>query len=93
MTPVDWHHRFVQQAHWTQDLRAYLYTRIEFDNAKHILDMGCGTGALMGETLTERGMDSRLRSFWHLPQIGQTRSSSFPNSGGRTRHAVCRQLF
>ena len=51
-SPIDWHHRFVQQARWTQDLRAYLFTKIGLADASRILDLGCGTGALMGETLT-----------------------------------------
>ncbi|MEA3351872.1 MAG: methyltransferase domain-containing protein [Chloroflexota bacterium] len=49
---ADWHQRFKQQAQWTQDLRAYLYPRVELADASKILDLGCGTGALMGELHT-----------------------------------------
>ncbi|MBL7162127.1 MAG: methyltransferase domain-containing protein [Anaerolineales bacterium] len=49
LSPIDWHRRFTQQARWTRDLRAYLYPRVGFSKAERILDVGCGTGALLGE--------------------------------------------
>jgi SAM-dependent methyltransferase len=48
LTPQDWHHRFTQQAQWTHDLRAYLYRRTGMENAQRVLEVGCGTGAIMG---------------------------------------------
>ncbi len=44
-----WHERFRQQARWTQDLRQHLYRQVNLENAKRILDVGCGTGALLDE--------------------------------------------
>ncbi|MBC8507955.1 MAG: methyltransferase domain-containing protein [Anaerolineales bacterium] len=49
LSTLDWHKRFEQQARWTQDLRRYLYPRVGLSEAEQILDVGCGTGALLGE--------------------------------------------
>jgi SAM-dependent methyltransferase len=46
---IDWHTRFTQQAHWTQDLRNYIFGQIAIKNVKNILDVGCGTGVLEAE--------------------------------------------
>ena len=53
VTGIDWKNRFIQQAEWTKDLRAYLYERVGLDLASRILDLGCGTGALVDELLAE----------------------------------------
>jgi SAM-dependent methyltransferase len=47
--PVDWRARFHQQAHWTQDLRRYLYGRAGVSQAQRVLEVGCGTGAITHE--------------------------------------------
>lgn len=49
LSPSDWHQRFEQQAHWTRDLRSYLYQRAGLSRARRILDVGCGTGVLEAE--------------------------------------------
>ncbi len=46
---VDWHQRYCQQARWTRDLRRYLYGRGSIEDARRILDVGCGTGVLAKE--------------------------------------------
>jgi ubiquinone/menaquinone biosynthesis C-methylase UbiE len=45
----DWHKRFIQQAEWTKGIRHYLFEKIHFDKTKAILDVGCGTGAILPE--------------------------------------------
>lgn len=49
LTPAGWHARFQEQARWTVELRRYLYARCPMARAKCILDVGCGTGALLPE--------------------------------------------
>ncbi len=49
LTPHDLHQRFTQQAQWTKDLRAYLYQRAGMENAHRVLEVGCGTGAILSD--------------------------------------------
>lgn len=44
---IDWHNRFVQQARWTAEIRAYLIQRINLQPAQRILEVGCGSGAVL----------------------------------------------
>lgn len=46
---MDWHRRYLQQAKWTRDLRAYLFQQAGLSNARHVLEAGCGTGAILSE--------------------------------------------
>lgn len=52
-SPTNWQQRFEQQARWTRDLRAFLYPEVGIDNASRVLDVGCGTGALLGELTSQ----------------------------------------
>jgi ubiquinone/menaquinone biosynthesis C-methylase UbiE len=45
----DWHKRFIRQAHWTSDLRSYLFKQLDLDPNKLVLDVGCGTGVILNE--------------------------------------------
>ena len=49
LTKLEWHARFRQQARWTQDLRRYLFERTGIENAKRVLEVGCGTGAILSD--------------------------------------------
>jgi SAM-dependent methyltransferase len=46
---MDWHRRYLQQAQWTRDLRSYLFHHIGWNEASHVLEVGCGTGAILSE--------------------------------------------
>jgi len=46
---MNWHTRYAQQAKWTRDLRAYLFNKAKLDNSHRVLEVGCGTGAILSE--------------------------------------------
>lgn len=48
---MDWHARYLQQAGWTHDLRVYLFERAKLAEARAILEVGCGTGALYSDIM------------------------------------------
>ena len=49
---MDWHTRYTQQAAWTRDLRAYLFEKAGLHRAHRVLEVGCGTGAVLRELVT-----------------------------------------
>lgn len=51
LSQAEWHQRFVQQARWTQDIRRYLYQKIQIQNTRRVLEVGCGTGAVLSDLL------------------------------------------
>ena len=46
---MDWHRRYLQQARWTRELREYLFEQTGGSEASRILEVGCGTGAILSE--------------------------------------------
>jgi ubiquinone/menaquinone biosynthesis C-methylase UbiE len=49
---MNWHSRYLQQAAWTRDLRTYLFEQAGLKNARRVLEVGCGTGAILGDIST-----------------------------------------
>jgi ubiquinone/menaquinone biosynthesis C-methylase UbiE len=45
-TVQQWHERFQQQALWTADLRAFLFSQVHLKEAASVLEVGSGTGAI-----------------------------------------------
>jgi len=43
----DWHSRFIQQSHWTSNIRNYLFSRAGLNKSVRVLEVGCGTGAIL----------------------------------------------
>jgi ubiquinone/menaquinone biosynthesis C-methylase UbiE len=43
----EWHARFEQQAGWTAEVRRHLFTQAGLNPGARVLEVGCGTGAVM----------------------------------------------
>jgi SAM-dependent methyltransferase len=76
---MDWHSRFLQQAAWTRDLRAYLFERAGLTRARRVLEVGCGTGAILSGLATPaviHGLDldplRLVEAHWHIPSAALT---------------------
>jgi ubiquinone/menaquinone biosynthesis C-methylase UbiE len=57
---MNWHDRYTQQARWTRDLRQYLFQKVGLTNARRVLEVGCGTGAILSglaASATLHGLD------------------------------------
>lgn len=62
---MNWHTRYLQQAAWTRDLRKYLFDQAGLTNASRVLEVGCGTGAILREiksVASPHGLDLELDS-------------------------------
>jgi ubiquinone/menaquinone biosynthesis C-methylase UbiE len=46
---MNWHTRYAQQATWTRDLRNYIFEKVGLEAAQGVLEVGCGTGAILSE--------------------------------------------
>jgi ubiquinone/menaquinone biosynthesis C-methylase UbiE len=46
---MNWHTRYLQQAAWTRNLRTYLFEKAGIANARRVLEVGCGAGAVLRE--------------------------------------------
>ncbi|MHB8776803.1 MAG: class I SAM-dependent methyltransferase [Anaerolineales bacterium] len=46
---MNWHTRYLQQAAWTRELREYLFDKAGLAGANRVLEVGCGTGAILRE--------------------------------------------
>lgn len=75
---MNWHARYTQQASWTRELRAYLFQRTGMESAGRVLEVGCGTGAILGGIRTRalHGLDlqpaSLMEARVHAPAAALT---------------------
>ncbi len=44
---MNWHSRYLQQATWTRELRSYVFEKSSLGEAERVLEVGCGTGAIL----------------------------------------------
>ncbi|MCP4537452.1 MAG: methyltransferase domain-containing protein [Chloroflexi bacterium] len=49
LTSEEWHNWFSVQAGWTRPTRTWLYQQIGLTTVRTILEVGCGTGVIVGE--------------------------------------------
>lgn len=45
----DWNRRYREQAGWTRSTRQYLFSHIQLEPGAPLLEVGCGTGAVLSE--------------------------------------------
>ena len=62
---MNWHDRYLQQAAWTRGLRDYLFDKTKLSRAERVLEVGCGTGAILS-TLQASASSSRTMSLYGL---------------------------
>ena len=99
---MDWHERFRQQAGWTRPLRDYLFTRAGLKSAQCVLEVGCGTGAVLQEldtlaTLHGLDIDRDRLAEAHLNTpaacLVQGDAHSLPYAGGTFDITFCHFLL
>lgn len=73
---MDWHSRFQQQATWTRDLRAYLLERAGLRHALRVLELGCGTGAILSGLVTPASVHGLDLEFARLVEARRHGSSA-----------------
>ena len=75
---MDWHTRYQQQSNWTRDLRGYLFEQVGLKTAQRVLEVGCGTGAILSGLQTNAllGLDiqpaSLMEAQVHAPSASLT---------------------
>lgn len=65
---MNWHLRYQQQARWTENLRVYLFDKAGLAAAGRILELGCGTGALL-EDLPVKPRAAVHGADWNLSAV------------------------
>jgi ubiquinone/menaquinone biosynthesis C-methylase UbiE len=62
---MNWHDRYLQQAAWTRGLRDYLFGKTKLSRAESVLEVGCGTGAILSTWRTSASLTCTAP---HLPR-------------------------
>ena len=56
MRNINWHQRYIQQAAWTRGLRDYLFGKTKLSRVERVLEVGCGTGAVLSRLQTSASL-------------------------------------
>ncbi len=65
---MNWHERYTRQASWTHELRSYLFDKARLCDAERVLEVGCGTGAVLS-ALPKANPGASDQSDRHEPRI------------------------
>jgi SAM-dependent methyltransferase len=106
---VNWHQRYTQQAGWTRDLRRFLFERVALEPGSRVLEVGCGTGAVLCDPaaggsggfagLEIHGLDISLSALAecrvHAPLARLVRgdAGALPYAGGTFQVTYCHYLL
>ncbi len=90
---VDWHARFLQQASWTKDLRAYLFEQAGLARAQSVLEVGCGTGAILSDLQGEAAIHGLDLDPLRLAEAAANAASGMPHLWRRPPPALPRRHF
>ena len=90
---MNWHARYIQQSAWTRDLRAYLFEKAGLTRARRVLEVGCGTGAILSMLKTSaalHGLDldpaALTQCRIHAPAASLTRGDALHLAGRGAHH-------
>ncbi len=72
-TLAEQHARFTQQARWTAELRRYIAQSTGLSASRRILEVGCGTGAVLKELPAQAALHALDH---HLPSLVYARQSA-----------------
>jgi hypothetical protein len=70
-----WHFRYQQQAEWTREIRRYLFSQAGVLSDDHLLDVGCGSGAVI-EALSADGFTRISGVDIHFPILASNQYQS-----------------
>jgi ubiquinone/menaquinone biosynthesis C-methylase UbiE len=82
----EWHKRFLQQARWTESVRRFLFPQVELGRAERVLEVGCGSGAILADLTTQTdayisGIDLKIdylrQAINHVPDSRITCADAF----------------
>ncbi len=100
---MNWHERYAHQANWTRNLRDYLFARCNLSGAQRILEVGCGTGAVLQDLRVDgtqiHGLDLSLPSLrtcrQNVPAAHLTSGDArtLPYSDGSFQITFCHYLL
>jgi len=98
---MNWHTRYTQQANWTRELRNYLFQQIGLITTERVLEVGCGTGAILNKIRTRslHGLDIQSASLMEARVHAPTASLScgdalmLPYTNGCFDSVMCHYLL